>query len=133
MNPHYVSVASRADHRCEYCRAPEAFFNFPFEVEHIIPISRACDDSQANLALSCRSCNLFKSDFVDGLDEETEEKADLFDPRSDLWNDHFLFSQDLGRIDGVTAKGRATVNRLGMNRASQMNARLLWARLGFYP
>jgi hypothetical protein len=35
MNPHYRVVAQRAGHRCEYCRAPEAVFNFPFEVEHI--------------------------------------------------------------------------------------------------
>jgi len=30
MNPHYARVAQRAGHRCEYCRAPEAVFNFPF-------------------------------------------------------------------------------------------------------
>jgi hypothetical protein len=32
MNPHYEVVALRAGHRCEYCHAPEAVFNFPFEV-----------------------------------------------------------------------------------------------------
>jgi hypothetical protein len=37
VNPHYPLVAERAAHRCEYCHAPEAIFNFPFEVEHIIP------------------------------------------------------------------------------------------------
>lgn len=35
MNPHYPLVARRAGHRCEYCRAPEAVFNFPFEVERL--------------------------------------------------------------------------------------------------
>ena len=34
MNPHYPLVAQRAAHHCEYCRAPEAVFNFAFEVEH---------------------------------------------------------------------------------------------------
>lgn len=33
MNPHYHAVGTRAEHRCEYCHAPEAIFNFPFEVE----------------------------------------------------------------------------------------------------
>ena len=38
MNPHYPEVSHRAAHRCEYCHAPEAIFNFPFEVEYVIPI-----------------------------------------------------------------------------------------------
>lgn len=33
MNLHYTLVGRRAGHRCEYCHAPEAVFNFPFEVE----------------------------------------------------------------------------------------------------
>lgn len=37
MNPNYTSVANRANHCCEYCRAPEIIFNFAFEVEHIRP------------------------------------------------------------------------------------------------
>ena len=36
MSPRYALVAARAKHRCEYCHAPEAIFNFPFEVEHIL-------------------------------------------------------------------------------------------------
>jgi hypothetical protein len=37
VNPNYPFVAARAKHICEYCHAPEAVFNLPFEVEHIIP------------------------------------------------------------------------------------------------
>ena len=40
MNPYYMAIAQRANHRCEYCKAPEVVFNFPFEVEHIIPLSQ---------------------------------------------------------------------------------------------
>jgi len=35
-----MAIAQRANHRCEYCKAPEVVFNFPFEVEHIIPLSQ---------------------------------------------------------------------------------------------
>jgi molybdenum cofactor biosynthesis enzyme MoaA len=28
MNPYYNLVADRANHRCEYCHAPELIFNF---------------------------------------------------------------------------------------------------------
>lgn len=50
MNQHYTAVALRAGHRCEYCHAPEVIFNFPFEVEHIIPISHDGPDHKDNLA-----------------------------------------------------------------------------------
>lgn len=71
MNPHYALVAQRAGHQCEYCRAPEAVFNFPFEVEHITPSIHGGADRESNWALSCRSCNLHKSDAVDGIDAQT--------------------------------------------------------------
>ena len=71
MNPHYPSVARRAGHRCEYCCAPEAIFNFPFEVEHIVPPQRGGGGDESNLALSCRSCNLFKTDQTEAIDPDT--------------------------------------------------------------
>jgi len=59
MNPFYTLVADRAAHQCEYCHAPELVLNFPFEVEHIIPVSLSGDDTESNLALACCcSCNL---------------------------------------------------------------------------
>ena len=57
MNPHYEVVALEAGHCCEHCHAPEAVFNFPFEVEHIIPLARDGADAVHNWALACRACN----------------------------------------------------------------------------
>jgi len=42
-------VASRANHRCEYCGAPESIFNFPFEVEHFLPPSLGGSNDANNL------------------------------------------------------------------------------------
>ena len=67
MNPRYPRVAARAGHRCEYGRAPEAIFNLPFEVEHIVPTVRGGADPESNWALSGRACNLHKSETT-GLD-----------------------------------------------------------------
>lgn len=133
MNPRYPTVASRANHQCEYCRAPEALFNFPFKVEHIIPLAQAGADSEANLALACRSCNLSKSDFLDGRDEVTGREASLFNPRRDRWADHFELDIDRGEIHGISPTGRATVARLKMNEPVQIMARLLWIRLRLFP
>ena len=94
MNPRYSAVAKRAGHRCEYCSAPEVVFNFPFEVEHIIPPGAGGDDDLANLALSCRSCNVFKAAVVFLTDEETAVEVRLFHPRQDQWPEHFHLGED---------------------------------------
>src|SRR5436309_15110877 len=95
MNPHYRFVALRAGHRCEYCHAPEIVFNFPFEVEHIVPQAHGGPDADHNLALACHSCNLFKSDFETGPDEEAQVEVPLFHPRRcavTLWRPSDLVS-----------------------------------------
>jgi hypothetical protein len=133
MSRHYEQVARRARHRCEYCRAPEAIFNLQFEVEHIVPTSRGGLDEESNLALSCRSCNLFKSDEQAALDEATGEVASLFHPRQDRWDEHFRFDAEEGDIVGLTSVGRATVASLRMNRHLARAARKAWVQLDLYP
>ena len=133
MNKHYAAVAHRAGHRCEYCRAPEAIFNLPFEVEHVVPQSRFGLDDEDNLALSCRACNLFKSDQQTGIDESTGEPVRLFHPRRDRWNEHFFVDSHDGTILGLTPVGRVTIAVLRMNRDIQREARMSWVLLKLYP
>jgi hypothetical protein len=133
MNPHYPLVARRAGHRCEYCHAPESIFNFPFEVEHIVPPGQQGPDDESNWALACRSCNLRKSNHLTGLDETTQIGQRLFHPRRDRWDHHFLVNSDTGVIQGTTPSGRATVARLQMNTPQQLEARKVWMRLGLFP
>jgi hypothetical protein len=133
MNPHYAQAASRANFQCEYCHAPEFIFNFPFEVEHIIPASRGGKDDDSNLALSCRACNLHKSIHLEALDSQTQNLAPLFHPRRDEWREHFAIDTKTGVLSGLTAIGRATVACLQMNRPSQLAARMQWMRLGIFP
>lgn len=133
MNRRYPEVSRRAGRRCEYCHAPEAIFNFPFEVEHVIPSSQGGSDEVENLALACRSCNSFKGDAVASLDEATGQTALLFNPRTDRWEEYFTLDQDTGRVVGLTASGRATAHRLRMNDPVQITARLVWIELGLYP
>ena len=81
MNPHYSVVAPRAAHRCEYCHGPECIFNFPFEVEHIVPETHQGRDEESNWALAYRSCNLSKSNHLTGLDDTTGSDARLYHTR----------------------------------------------------
>lgn len=133
MNPRYAQVALRAGHRCEYCRAPEVVFNFPFEVEHIIPVSRGGLDTEPNWALACRSCNLRKAMHLSGVDPESQAVARLFHPRGDRWQQHFQLDLESGRIEGLSIIGKATVARLEMNSPSQIAARRQWLRLDLFP
>ncbi len=110
MNPHYPSVARRAGHRCEYCRAPEAVFNSPFEVEHILPTSRGGKDEEGNLCLACRACNLRKSDRLVWHDEVTGQDVALFNPRAERWSDHFVV--DLESCSTSALQRRRVVRRL---------------------
>ena len=132
MNPRYSAVAERAGHRCEYCGAPEVVFNFPFEVEHIIPLGAGGDDDLANLALSCRSCNVFKAAVVLQKDEETGVEVRHFHPRQDQWTEHFHLGDD-GQIKSLSVIGRVTSKQLRFNMPSQIAARRQWAKLGLYP
>lgn len=133
MNRFYLKVARRAGKICEYCRAPEIAANFPFEVEHIVPRSRAGKTAFENLALACRSCNIFKSDHLNGIDESGAENVRLFNPRRDVWNEHFRSRSETFEIEGLTEIGRGTINRLRFNNPLQIQARRQWRRLGLFP
>ena len=122
MNRLYPVVAERAEHRCEYCRAPEAVYNFRYEVEHIVPQSAGGMDDLDNLALSCRACNAFK-----------QSQAISFHPRHDLWIEHFRFEPETQEIVGITPTGQATVRALRMNEEFQRTARRHWTTLELFP
>ena len=133
MNPHYVKIAKRANHRWEYCKAPKVVFNFPFEVEHIIPLSRQGTNDETNLALACRSCNLRKGDRISGIISSSSESVRFFHPRTDWWSEHFQVNVEFGKIMGITPVGEVTVEYLDMNSSTQVAARQLWIRLGLFP
>lgn len=132
MNLYYPLVSARARHACEYCRAPEIVFNLPFEVEHIIPQSLGGETSEENLALSCRSCNLYKSNYISAADELTQAHVHLFNPRREVWSEHFSVIEETGEIKGLTACGRATVARLRLNSKAQLEARKQWIQIRLF-
>ncbi|MFO0049752.1 MAG: HNH endonuclease [Pseudanabaena sp.] len=122
MNPYYSAIAERANHRCEYCHAPELVFNFPFEVEHITPLSQQGTNDELNLALACRSCNLRKGIRISGIDNDSNSEVQFFHPRQNLWGEHFQIDTEAGMVMEITAVGKVTVENLKMNSAAQVAA-----------
>jgi hypothetical protein len=126
-----ASVHERAQGRCEYCGMSQTLQGATFHVEHITP--RTCGGTTAleNLALACPSCNLRKSDRSHVMDQMTGTMQRLFNPRSDLWREHFAWVQFA--LNGLTPVGRATVQALDMNHPRRLRIREAEARFGLFP
>lgn len=139
MSRPYVSaqlaaqILADAGHRCGYCRTDERLTGSLLSIEHLLPVAAGGPTERANLWRSCRECNERKGAQLQAADPESGEKVQLYNPRSQLWHDHFRWSDDGLRVVGLTAIGRATVVALDLNRPHQIVARQRWVLVGWHP
>lgn len=126
-------IARRAGHACSYCRSQEAVAGATFTIDHIIPQSLGGSDAPDNLCLACWDCNRLKHVHITGTDPESGERTTLFNPYTQNWRDHFRWEEGGVMIAGRTPTGRATVERLQLNRAVLVRARKQWVRAGWHP
>jgi hypothetical protein len=126
-------VIARASERCEYCLSPVAWSPEIFEIEHIIPLSSGGATELSNLAYACPACNRYKRNQQTTRDPETGQSVPYFNPRKHVWQEHFMWSEDLLSIVGMTAIGRATANALKMNRSAVQRFRYALVRIGQHP
>ena len=103
------------------------------EIDHLIPQSLGGLTEEDNLWLACSLCNDHKSDRISALDSGTGEVVRLFNPRHQVWLEHFRWNDASDRIVGLTPVGRATVVALSVNRPSLVIARQLWVAVGWHP
>jgi hypothetical protein len=125
-------VTKRAQGRCEYCQTAQAIV-IEMEVDHIVPVSAGGETVLDNLCLACVSCNAYKHEFQMGVDPQTDREINLFNPRTQVWSEHFTWSEDRTLVIGLTPTGRATVERLKMNREIVVSARWRRVRAGWHP
>ena len=95
-----LAVVARAGACCEYCRLHSRGQVGRFPVDHILPRSRGGRTVLANLALACPHCNARKWAFTDMTDPITGDAAPLFNPRSQIWSDHFPLVQGQAVLPG---------------------------------
>ncbi len=126
-------IAVHDQSRCCYCLTTEANSGIAMTHDHILPISKGGDTSFNNVCLACRSCNEFKSDSVEAIDPLTGETTTLFNPRTQIWSEHFAWSADAIKIEGLTVIGRVTIIRLRMNNPVIIVARRRWVISGWHP
>jgi len=126
-------VAERARGVCEYCRSQARFATHSFSIEHVVPLHAGGSDELENLALACQGCNNHKYTKTTARDLVSGALVPLFNPRLQLWRDHFLWSADFTQILGTTPIGRATVEALHLNRLGLLNLRELLYAAGKHP
>jgi hypothetical protein len=126
-------IAEGARYRCGYCQTQEVVSGIPLTVEHIIPKAKGGNDDDENLWLSCRLCNEKKGIVIEAIDPQTGETVSLFNPRIQMWPDHFTWSKDGIHITPQTAVGRITVAVLSLNDALRVRSRSLWVQAGYHP
>ena len=103
------------------------------EVERIIPLAKGGSDDESNLWLACPICNRHKSDKTAALDPATGKTWPLFNPRTQVWSEHFRWSEDSLRIVGLTPVGRVTVEALHLSDdPDALEVRSYWIQAGWH-
>lgn len=98
-----------------------------------MPRSRDGSDEMDNLALCCLGCNNIKLTSVEAFDPVTREIVPLYHPRRQRWSDHFDWNLDFTLVVGLTQTGRATIEKLQLNREGLVNYRRVLAAMGEHP
>lgn len=127
------AVVESAKWCCEYCRSQSRYCPDPLSVEHIVPRIRGGSNELDNLAAACQGCNNFKFTATEAADPTTGKAVPLYHPRQHRWNEHFAWNEDFTIILGRTPIGRATVERLQLNRPGVVNLRRVLYSAGRHP
>ena len=125
-------VTQRAENRCEYCLIHEDDTYIGCEIDHIISIKHNGSNQDSNLAFACLPCNRFKGSDIASL-TDLGELTPFFNPRKDIWSEHFQWSDDDLEMIGISPIGRATVHLLKVNRIGNINLRRLLKMVRLHP
>ena len=104
---------------------------FRHEPDHIIAIKHGGISVAENLAWSCFDCNRFKGSNVASIDILTGGIVSLFNPRKQLWQDHFQLKGS--EILQLTSVGRVTATLLKFNLPQRVEVRKALQETGRYP
>jgi 5-methylcytosine-specific restriction endonuclease McrA len=124
-------VFHRAGGCCEYCKIHQDDRPETHPLDHVLALRHGGQTEEKNLALACVSCNSNKGPNLAAIDPLTDEIVPLFNPRLQIWEEHFELSGAL--ILGQTQTGRATVELLRFNEEEQRNYRQNLMEAGRYP
>ncbi len=139
MSSTYVSaelrrlVVARADSLCEYClvHADDAFFGC--EVDHVVSEKHGGLTTADNLAFACLPCNRRKGSDIGSVAEGTGALTRFYNPRTDVWFEHFSYDGEGSVIRPLSEIGEVTARILGFNQPEQILERESLCTVGRYP
>ena len=126
-------IEAEAQYRCGYCQTQESIVGMPFVPDHLVPEALGGLTVRDNLWLACRRCNDYKGDRISGIDTTTSSIVPLFNPRTQIWSEHFKWREKGVLIEGLTSCGRATVVALRLNNDYIVKSRRRWVSVGWHP
>lgn len=100
-----------------------------FHVDHVISEKHGGPTGEHNLAFCCPFCNRAKGSDIAG--RAGEMLVRLFNPRIDVWTDHFALEGE--RIAARSNVGVATVHLLGLNDPHRLALRKELMTAGLFP
>ena len=139
MSTTYVSaelrriVVARAQGICEYCLIHEDDTFFGCQVDHISSEKHGGPTQSDNLAYACLFCNLHKGSDVGTFIPGTQSLSRFFNPRTDLWNEHFALHADGITLVPLTEIGEATARIFRFNIPDRLEERQELRNIGRYP
>lgn len=116
-------VAKRAGFKCEYCLISDSqgSIYYKHQVDHIVSLKHRGTNSIDNLAYCCLSCNVYKGPDLGSIHDGTGIFVLFFNPRTNVWSEHFRFQ--FLRIEPLTETGWVTATMLQFNTPERMAAR----------
>jgi hypothetical protein len=125
------AVADRAQNCCEFCLVPQSRTTYSFQFDHVIARKHRGETTAENLCLTGPWCNSHKGTDLNGIDDDTGNVVALFNPRKQVWIEHFQLDGAL--ILGISETGRTTIATLKLNDLDQVAFRTALLDLGVYP
>ncbi len=116
-------VTERAGYRCEYCLLAEQDMGYSAQIDHIISLKHGGTTESSNLAFACWLCNTNKGPDVGSIAKDTKLYTRFFNPRTDIWAEHFRLDQF--RIEPLTAVGEVTARIFQFNTEQRVEERAL--------
>ncbi len=110
---------------------PQSCTLLPHEVDHIRAQKHKGPTRTENLCWPCALCNSYKGSDVSAYVPGTEELVRLFNPRTDVWEDHFEWMDS--QLLGKTPIAQATLELLQINKDSRVVLRRMLMDLALFP
>ncbi len=126
-------IRKQAGNRCEYGLSHQDYIMGRLQIDHIQPIAKGGKNTEDNLCLACELCNQYKWTQTVCLDPQSSQEVPLFNPRNQIWKEHFCWNDEGIKIIGITPCGRATIEALKLNNNLALIVRKNWVKAGWHP